>query len=92
MIAAEKTLVQLDNFPQSGKSSKFNHPDLLDIRQKAIRGFEKYLIFYRLIEDGVEIIRIIHGSRDIENIGVAQTKYDINLDAMIAIIWSVKPQ
>jgi toxin ParE1/3/4 len=68
LIAAEKTLVQLGNFPQSGKSSKFDHPDLLDIRQKAIKGFEKYLIFYRLIEDGVEIIRIIHGSRDIKNI------------------------
>ncbi len=58
----------MGNFPQSGKSSKFDHADLLDIRQKAIRGFEKYLIFYRLIENGVEIIRIIHGSKDIENI------------------------
>jgi toxin ParE1/3/4 len=25
----------------------------------------EYLIFYRLISDGVEILRVIHGSRDI---------------------------
>ena len=51
-----------------GKSCNFNHPELIGIRQKAIKGFEKHLIFYRLIEDGVEIIRVIQGSRNIENI------------------------
>ena len=68
LLAAEKTFVRLGNFPRLGKLCKFNHPNLLDVRQKAIKGFENYLIFYRLIEGGVEIIRVIHGSRDLENI------------------------
>ena len=68
LLAAEKTFVQLGNFPQLGKSSRFDNPDLVDIRQKAIKGFENYLIFYRLIEDGIEIIRVIHGARDFESI------------------------
>ena len=35
-----------------------------------IRGFpvERYIIFYRIIEDGVEILRVLHGSRDMEGI------------------------
>lgn len=67
LLAAEKTFINLGNFPMLGKAGNFSHPDLTDIRQKAIKGFENYLVFYRLIEDGVEIIRVIQGSRDIEN-------------------------
>ena len=33
-----------------------------------IAGFDNYLIFYRPTERGVEIIRVIHGSRDIEDL------------------------
>lgn len=46
LLAAEKTFVNLGNFPMLGKSCRFNTPDLADIRQKAIKGFENYLIFY----------------------------------------------
>lgn len=28
----------------------------------------KYLIFYRLIDGGLEIVRVLHGARDIENL------------------------
>lgn len=68
LLAAEKTFVRLGNFPRLGKSSKFSHPDLANIRQKAIKGLENYLIFYQLVEGGVEIIRVIHGFRNIESI------------------------
>nr|MCM0591918.1 type II toxin-antitoxin system RelE/ParE family toxin [Gloeotrichia echinulata DEX184] len=35
-----------------------------------IRSFPvgKYLIFYRIIDSGIEIVRVIHGARDIENL------------------------
>ena len=68
LLAAEKTFVRLGNFPRLGKSSKFTNPDLANIRQKAIKGSENYLIFYQLVEEGIEIVRVIHGSRNIENI------------------------
>ncbi len=29
---------------------------------------EKYLIFYRITKSGIEVIRILHGARDIQNI------------------------
>ena len=30
--------------------------------------FEDYIIFYRPIENGVEIVRVLHGRRDIEEL------------------------
>ena len=33
-----------------------------------IKGFEKHLIFYRPAADGIEVIRVIHGARDIDSV------------------------
>jgi toxin ParE1/3/4 len=35
-----------------------------------VRSFpvNNYLIFYRLIEEGIEIVRVIHGARNIPNL------------------------
>jgi len=32
-----------------------------------VKGFEKYLIFYRAMDERVEILRVLHSSRDIDN-------------------------
>jgi toxin ParE1/3/4 len=47
-------------FPSLGRSREELAPDL--------RSFpvEEYLIFYRLAEDGVEILRVVSGYRDLE--------------------------
>jgi toxin ParE1/3/4 len=68
LIAAEATFKQLSKTPTIGKLCQFSHPDLADIRQQSIKGFRKYLIFYRLTESEVDILRVIHGARDIEGI------------------------
>jgi plasmid stabilization system protein ParE len=34
----------------------------------AFTGFRDYLIFYRELPDRVEIVRVLHGARDIERI------------------------
>jgi toxin ParE1/3/4 len=33
-----------------------------------VRGFERYLIFYRPTDDGIDVVRVLHGSRDIESL------------------------
>lgn len=45
-----------------------SHPRLQDIRKRAVNGFDRYLIFYRVDADMVEIIRVIHGARDIPSL------------------------
>ena len=66
--AAEETFKQLAKMPQMGKITQFFNPSLTGIRQQGIKGFRKYLVFYFPIDEGVEILRVIHGARDIEAI------------------------
>ena len=68
LVATEETSKQLAQTPNMGKRCQFSHPNLIDVRQQAIKGFRRYLIFYRLIDSEVEILRVIHGARDIEDI------------------------
>ena len=39
---------------------------LADVRRWTVHGFPAYVIFYRPIEDGIEVVRVLHGARDIE--------------------------
>ncbi len=41
---------------------------LEELRVFPISGFEKYLVFYRPVKDGIEIIRVIHSARDLEDV------------------------
>ena len=49
---------QLVAFPNSGKSHESIRPGLRGL------SFEKYIIFYRILEDGIEILRVVSGRRD----------------------------
>lgn len=68
LTAAETTFKQLGKMPGMGKSCQFSYPKLAGIRQQAIKGFKKYLIFYLPSDSGVEILRVIYGGREIEAI------------------------
>ena len=53
---------------QSPESSPIYYvplPRLNKLRKKAVKGFENYLVFYRVDADIVEIVRVLHGARDI---------------------------
>ncbi|WP_017651065.1 type II toxin-antitoxin system RelE/ParE family toxin [Fortiea contorta] len=68
LTAAEVTFKQLAKTPAMGKLCQFVHPQLENIRQIAITGFRKYLIFYCVTDSTIEILRVIHDARDIESI------------------------
>jgi len=70
--AAQATFQTLLAMPEMGSACRFSNPKLQSIRRWAIKGFPKYLIFYQSIDDGIEVVRIIHASRDIEKIFGAQ--------------------
>ena len=66
--SARNTLTTLASMPKMGALRYFENPKLVDIRCWPIKGFEHYLIFYRPIKNGIEVIRILHASQDIRNI------------------------
>ncbi len=49
---------QLVAFPNSGKSYAAIRPDLRGL------SLEGYVIFYRVLDDGVEILRVVSGRRN----------------------------
>jgi toxin ParE1/3/4 len=44
----------------------FQRPSLRRVRRWPVSGFERWLIFYLPRRDGVDIVRVLHGARDIE--------------------------
>jgi plasmid stabilization system protein ParE len=60
-------LAFIANFPELGIPLDSERKRLANIRIKPIRGFEKYLAYYRMQGDGVYILRVFHGHQDIEN-------------------------
>ena len=52
----------LAEFPEMGKACDELAPDL------RMFPVDNYLIFYRPVEDGVDIVRVIHGARGIEDL------------------------
>lgn len=67
LYAAEATFQLIAKNPGIGRISRFKHPKITQVRQYPIKGFKNYLILYELTETAIDIIRVIHGARDVEN-------------------------
>lgn len=70
--AADKAFELLARAPELGTRCAFQNPALSELRMWTIQGFQKYVVFYRPIEQGVEIVRVLHGARDIAAIFEAE--------------------
>jgi toxin ParE1/3/4 len=66
--AAEKEFKSLARMPGLGSSWESNHPQCAGLRMWPIPDFANHLIFYRETRKGIEVIRVLHASRDIESI------------------------
>jgi toxin ParE1/3/4 len=56
--AFDRKCQQLVAFPNSGKSYAAIRPDLRGL------SLEGYVIFYRVLDNGIEILRVVSGRRD----------------------------
>jgi len=66
--AAEQTFNQLAETPNIGKVVAIADKAFGDVRQWHIRNFKNHLIFYRLDQETVDILRVLHGARDLGDI------------------------
>ena len=64
LAAIDGTVEKLAQQPLKGRLRKFRGKDLKNIRSWRVDGFENYLIFYRLTEMRLEVLRIKHGAMD----------------------------
>ena len=68
LMSAEESFRDLERMPLMGSSCEFKNSALDGIRMWHVKDFPIHLIFYRPIRDGVEIIRVLHSSRDIPGV------------------------
>ena len=66
--AVDLTFTMLMNQPHAGVLYDSGIAGLEGLRRFPVRGFENHLIFYLPRPGGVEVIRVLHGARDIDNI------------------------
>jgi toxin ParE1/3/4 len=66
--ATQNTFEALARMPKVGALCAFRSPALRRIRRWPVKGFENWLIFYQPRRNGVEIVHLIHGARDIESL------------------------
>ena len=62
--AVAEGLDLLVRMPQLGAVYEPRNPRLEGIRIWRVKGFEKYLVFYRPAIEGIEVIRVLHAVRD----------------------------
>ena len=66
LLAAHETFSLLATQPAMGWHCRLKVPGVESLRVFRVSGFEKLLVLYRPRPDGVEILRVVHGSRNLQ--------------------------
>ncbi len=70
--AADSTFAQLAGMPGIGTRYEPHVPLYGGLRFFPVTRHRKYLVFYRPIAGGIEVLRVLHGARDIDSILVEE--------------------
>jgi len=69
LTAADNTLSLLSKQPEIGTVFFVRKPELQNMRRLPVSdGFGKILLIYFPLRDGVDLVRVVHGSRDLERL------------------------
>ena len=63
--AVDAAVQRLAATPEIGRPRDAGNVRLAGMRSWPVPGFPNHLIFYRTDEDSLEIVRVVHGSRDL---------------------------
>jgi toxin ParE1/3/4 len=66
--AAEEALSRLARFPRMGRAWDSSSSRLVDLRSWTIPQFRNYRIFYRPVDGGIEVVRVLHAKRNIRRL------------------------
>ncbi len=66
--SADSTFARLAGRPGIGARYESDVPLMIDLRFFPVSRFKNYLVFYRPIAGGIEVLRVLHGARDIQHI------------------------
>lgn len=73
----ESTIELLSTLPGLGNRWKSPDPRLSGLPVAVVTPYRNYLVFFRRSDRGVEVYRVVHGARDLEQI-VDQVVFDLD--------------
>lgn len=66
--AVTATFLRIVKSPRAGQLCHFKSEELFDVRRAVVAGFPKHLVFYKIHDKELFILRVVHGARDLENL------------------------
>jgi toxin ParE1/3/4 len=64
LISVEHTVQQISRFPHAGSPFLARRARTLGIRRWPVKEFPRYLLYYVVNGDRIDILRALHGARD----------------------------
>jgi len=64
--ALQKSLKDLASRPGKGSRKDFEAPGLAEVRSWWVEGFPNFLIYYFPLQDGIDVLGVLHGASDVE--------------------------
>ena len=69
IASAEASFQRLASLPKIGTRFEHESPALAELRFLPLSSpFKKFLVFYRPVTEGIEIVRVLHGARELQDI------------------------
>jgi toxin ParE1/3/4 len=68
LVAVEDTIEIIAKNPLAGSVREFKDSKLKNIRVMLVKGFHRYQIYYTITDESIEIVRVLHGARDLPDI------------------------
>jgi toxin ParE1/3/4 len=63
--AASTTFALLEQLPEAGAVFAAGDPALIGMRHFPVRGFKYYQVFYLPVSGGIDVVRVLHGARNL---------------------------
>jgi toxin ParE1/3/4 len=64
--AVEEAITHITAMPEAGSPWESENGSLLSLRFRPLHRFKNHVLFYRLADDTVEIVRLLHSSQNLE--------------------------
>lgn len=58
--------------PHRGRAEDFDNPRLTGMWRWRVRGFDTYRIFYQLLAQGIDVLRVVYGTRDLPGLFLSE--------------------
>lgn len=68
LVAVEDSIELLCQNPFLGSVREFDNSRISNIRMILVKNFHNYQIYYTVGKETIEIVRVLHGSRDLQDI------------------------